>query len=200
VTALRTKAGRKTIVKSDDGVSIDLAHNVHIHDTPFAGKPYAHYPVVSIVKGMTFILAKFQNLEELAAQYDNLLGMRNCYTSYSALDQDWREGIVTSFYYVDIGVDERSGRRRLRTRSFGAREDPGTGSASAALSSYLTLTESGPRVRRYHLTQGVEIGRQCDIFVDVALSEAGSTIESVILYGNAVKVMEGVIDVPFGGH
>ncbi len=67
-----------------------------------------------------------------------------------------------------MGAGESSGRRRLRTRSFGARENPGTGSASAALSSYLTLTESGPRVRRYHLTQGVEMGQQCEIFIDLS--------------------------------
>ncbi|KIW09161.1 uncharacterized protein PV09_00096 [Verruconis gallopava] len=196
ILALRTKAGRKTISKTDRGVSVALAHEIHVHDKPFAGLAFDHHPVVSIVKGMNFILVKLPDLVDLATQDDNLVGMRNCYTSYPALDEGWREGLLTTFYYVDLGVDADSGRRKLRTRAFGAREDPGTGSASAALSAYLSLTENGPTMRKFHLTQGVEMGRQCDIFVDVIMSADGG-IESVSLSGVAVMVMKGNIDVEY---
>lgn len=196
IAALRTKAGRKTVAKSETGVTIHLAHDVHVHNTPFPNTAYSAHPVVSIVKGMTFILAKLPDLEKLAKQAENLLGVRETYASQNALDDGWREGLIGSFFYVDLGTDDDSGRRRLRTRMFASREDPGTGSASSALCSYLSLSEPGPQVRKFHLTQGVEMNRRCDIFVDVTLKEDGKAIESVVLSGNAVKTMEGTLEVP----
>lgn len=195
VEALQTKAGRKAVTKTSTGVTIHLAHNVRIHASPFAGQPFEHHPVVSIVKGMTFILAKLSNLEELARQTDNLLKRENTYTSANALDPGWQEGIVCTFFYVDLGCDS-DGTRLLRTRMFGSREDPGTGSASSALCAYLTLEESGELARKYHLMQGVEMGRRCDIFVDVEVKESGAGVESVVLSGVAAKSMEGVLEVP----
>ena len=44
---------------------------------------------------------------------------------------------------------------------------------------------------RFHLVQGVEMGRRCDIFVDLQMKEDGSGVENVELSGTAVEVMEG---------
>jgi PhzF family phenazine biosynthesis protein len=81
---------------------------------------------------------------------------------------------------------------------WGSREDPGTGSASSALCAYLSLLEESTKGKgpfEYHLVQGVEMGRRCDIFVTVTRTEDGTKIEKVELSGQAVKVMEGVIDI-----
>lgn len=195
--ALLAKAGRIPIELSEDGSGIQLrvAHNVRIHDCPFPNTSFSHHPVVSIVKGMTFILAKQPNLEELAKPTANLLGTENTYKSKHALDDGWREGIVVSYFFADLGKDE-AGVKQLRTRSLGSREDPATGSAASALSSYLTLTEPGDRVRKYQITQGVEMGRKSVINVQVTLNAAGDGIEEVLLSGTAVQVTEGKITVP----
>ena len=86
--------------------------------------------------------------------------------------------------------------RLLRTRQHGSREDPATGSAASALSSYLALTEPGARQRVFLLTQGVEMGRRSEIGVHITLNEAGDQVEEVVLSGTAVKVMEGTLEVP----
>lgn len=75
-------------------------------------------------------------------------------------------------------------------------EDPGTGSASAALCCYLAITEAATGAVNFHLTQGVEMGRQCDIFVTVQMEDDGKAVKEVELSGTAVEVMMGVLNVP----
>ena len=177
------------------GIELAVAHNVHVHDQPFAEEDFAHYPVVSIVKGMTAILAKLPDLETLGRQSRNLLGTENTYQRAHLLDEGWQAGIVTTYFYVDLGLDD-DGRRILRTRSFGSREDPATGSMGSALCSYLSLIEkTGQQVRQYKLTQGVEMGRQSEISIQVTLNASGGSIKEIQLSGEAVKVIEGTIEV-----
>ncbi|KAK5361584.1 hypothetical protein LTR11_009906, partial [Exophiala xenobiotica] len=103
VKALQAKAGRFgiTLDQAVNGTRVAVAHDVHIHaDHPFADQPFFdryQSPVVSIVKGMTFILARLPDLETLARQTKNLLGPENTYTSHHALDQGWRTGIVATY-------------------------------------------------------------------------------------------------------
>lgn len=99
VRALQAKAGRFGITLDDSvaGTRVAVAHNVHVHSSPFAGRSYAAYPVVSIVKGMTFILARLPNLDALKNQSGNLVGTENTYTSQNALDEGWRTGIVCTY-------------------------------------------------------------------------------------------------------
>lgn len=99
VKALEAKAGRFgiTLDQAVDGTRISVAHDVHIHADPFADRPFGQYPVVSIVKGMTFILAQLPDLEALGRQTKNLLGTEYTYTSQEALDEGWRTGIVTTY-------------------------------------------------------------------------------------------------------
>lgn len=75
-------------------------------------------------------------------------------------------------------------------------EDPATGSAACALSSYLALTgvgfEHGGRIGSYQVVQGVEMGRESVMGVAVELKEDDrTTIETISLSGSAVKIMEG---------
>ena len=191
---LRTKSGDISVTSDEGGkeARLQLAHNVHIHNQPFKDRPYGHYPVVSITKGLNFILIKVKDLDELAQQKKPL------YTEYqetSELDEGWQTGLILNYFYADLGVDKKR-MRQIRTRSHGEREDPATGSAAATLCSYLSLSEEGEKTRTYLLTQGVEMGRQSDIGVQVTLKDSGDQIDKVVLSGTAVKVMEGTMEVP----
>jgi PhzF family phenazine biosynthesis protein len=149
---------------------------------------------------MTFILAKQPDLESLGKVTQNLVDVESVYTSYQSLDEGYRAGLVASYFYVDLGIDE-NGMRQVRTRMFSSREDPGTGSAASALCSYLSLADAdtnGPLVRKYQITQGVELGRQSNISLQVTVNSSRTTIEEVLLSGAAVKVAEGKISIPDG--
>lgn len=197
--ALMAKAGRLPFQSGlgGKGVQVSVAHNVRVHDAPFKQRPFGHFPVVSIVKGMTFILAKQPDLEALAAQIQSLLGPENTYKSAHFLDEGFQAGLVASYFYVDFGLDGDNV-RQLRTRTLSNKEDPATGSAASALCSYLSLSEKddGALVRKYHITQGVEMGRKSEIFVQVALTSDRSGIQEVLLSGTAAKVIEGRVDIP----
>jgi PhzF family phenazine biosynthesis protein len=199
ITSLNLKAGKFAIQKTptNDGVTISVAHNVHIHSSPFKDRPFGKQPVVSIVKGMTFILTALPDLEALGKQNKGHLDLDEAYTVHDQLDEDWREGLVASAFYVDLGVSDR-GARKLRTRVHAWREDPATGSAMSALTSYLSLRSGRGGRYRYDIVQGVEMGRESDIFVEVAVKDSrdGVEIGEVLLSGNAVQVMEGTLNVP----
>ncbi|KAH7026063.1 uncharacterized protein B0I36DRAFT_248662 [Microdochium trichocladiopsis] len=200
-TALRAKAGllpfASVSVSGGTGIQLGVAHNVHIHDKPFRDRPFGDLPVVSIVRGMTFILALKQDLAALAEPTEALLGSAKVYGSAHFLDEGWQVGHIPTYFYVDMGLSEDGKTRLLRTRTWSVREDPATGSAASALCAYLSLTErDGGLVRKYHLTQGVEMGRESHIYVEVKLKEGGDAISEVLLSGSAVKVIEGRIPIP----
>lgn len=147
---------------------------------------------------MSFILVPLPDLATLARAATNLQVVATG-TTYnpSSLDDGWQAGLVCTMYYVAQGIDEY-GRQKYRTRMFGSREDPGTGSASSALGCYLAGKESKEKGRGpfgYAFTQGVEMGRRNDIAVEVTRGEGGEGIEEVLLSGAAVQVMEGTLEV-----
>jgi len=199
--ALWTKAGllpfSPSLVSGENGIRLGVAHNVHIHDKPFRDRPFGHLPVVSIVRGMTFILASKPDLAALTEPTEALLGSNHVYGSAHFLDEGWQVGHIPTYFYVDLGVSQDGLTRLLRTRAWSVREDPATGSAASALCAYLSLTEKeGGLVRKFHITQGVEMGRESHIYVEVRLAEGGSTVSEVLLSGSAVKVMDGKIPIP----
>ncbi|KAJ4286112.1 hypothetical protein N0V90_013461 [Kalmusia sp. IMI 367209] len=185
--------------------TVGIPHDVYVHKNslphPFPdlnGSNSPNVPLVSIVKGMAFNLIRMTDLDALARPTEGLLPLRKLYAG-EHLDKGsgWDIGYTGSFYYVDLGYDDKEpGVRQLRTRSLGSREDPGTGSASCDLAAYLSLIEEGEKKRKYHLTQGVEMGRRCDIYVEVVLKEGGKEIEELKMSGAAVEVMEGILNVP----
>ncbi|KAF2254992.1 phenazine biosynthesis-like protein [Trematosphaeria pertusa] len=206
VKKLRTLAGVVPFVYDGETrtARVNIPHDVHIHRArlphPFPAletnpSGEATVPLVSIVKGMAFNLVPMANLDALALPAQGLLPIAKLYAG-EHLDpgSGWDIGYTGTFYYVDLGSDaEHADTRLLRTRSIGSREDPGTGSASGALCCYLALQEGKEGVRKFHLTQGVEMGRRCDIFVEVVVMEGGKEIEELRLSGSAVEVMEGMV-------
>jgi predicted PhzF superfamily epimerase YddE/YHI9 len=199
ITSLRTVAGLISLEyeESSGKATVGIPHEVHVHQ-----KSIMHpvektdtVPIVSIVKGMAFGLCKMPDLEALGRMKAPLIPPETRFES-TLLDQGsgWDVGYTGTFYYVDLGC-EADGARVLRTRSIPQHEDPGTGSASAALCCWLAMTEKVKGTAKFHLIQGVEMGRRCDIFVDVVMKEDGVGIEDVKLSGQAVEVMGGTLTV-----
>ncbi|KAI9824194.1 MAG: hypothetical protein M1819_000906 [Sarea resinae] len=200
VKTLLMKAGPLSIsVDNDAGlVGAEIPHNVHIHGTKLASdlSIYRECPLVSIVKGMNFILVHLSDLVALHKANQSL--KRHPYQP-EGLDQGWSQGFTGTYFYVPLGVDSR-GRQTFRTRmlSTESEEDPATGSAASALTAYLALQESlekGAGPFEYVLTQGVEMGRTSHIFVSIQRKPNGDGIETVTLRGTAVGVMEGTLEV-----
>lgn len=147
-------------------------------------------PACSIVKGMSFIFVKLETLEALSSA-EEVKNLQEDTYDPSSLDDGWKEGLIGTMYFVAQGEDE-SGRKKYRTRMFGSREDPGTGSASSALGCHLAGLEGKEKgVVKFRFEQGVEMGRSNEIEVDVTRSEGGEGVERVVLSGAAVTVMEG---------
>lgn len=150
-------------------------------------------PIYSIVNGMSFILIELPDLEALAqATESDFTG-----PVAEILDDGWRSGLCCRFYFVRTGVAQGEDGTEvvsLRTRMIDALcEDPATGSASSALCCYLSRDcqeQKGER-RRYELTQGVEMGRESNIVVEVTMKD--NAIDQVHLSGKAVKVMKGTL-------
>lgn len=194
VHALQTKAGRIPIALTDGLVRAEIPHNIHIHSRTFTSRLNGEAsPTVSIVKGMSFILARLPNLEALSKAKESLYD-----ETYNPgiLDEGWKEGLVGTLFYVPQGVDSAAN-RMFRTRMHASLEDPATGSASSALGAYLALNEpaeKGDGPFKYLLTQGVEIGNKSDIVVEVT-RRGPDAIEVIYLSGMAVKVMEGVLEI-----
>ncbi|KAF2478011.1 Diaminopimelate epimerase-like protein [Lindgomyces ingoldianus] len=146
-----------------------------------------HYPIVSVVKGLTFILIELEDEEMLGQIQTTAQG-----PWVDGLDEGWNDvSFVGSYFYVRLG-EKGDGTSILRTRMIeGTVEDPATGSAASDLAAYLSLTEGRPgETLRYAITQGVEMGRRSEIDIEVVLAE-DSGIANVYLEGTAVQVMEG---------
>ncbi|KAL2182118.1 uncharacterized protein P884DRAFT_282221 [Thermothelomyces heterothallicus CBS 202.75] len=162
-------------------------------------------PVVSIVRGMTFVLVRLPSLEHLARVTP---ARRIDFGKVpELLDQgEWHDSFVSRYYYVPRGqeADEgaladdgsRSWKIQARMVELGF-EDPATGSAACALASYLAVRNEAVTGARFEITQGVEMGRRSDIVVDtVALKDKDSgevKIKELFLGGTAVVVMSGSI-------
>lgn len=150
--------------------------------------------VASIVRGVNFALIDLSqnpsDLAHVAVTKDNIL-------TKDKLDENWPtnlEGDV--FYYIkpDQNDDDII---RVRQRVIVIElEDPATGAASGALTSFLALKRGeGGKTYRFELEQGVEMGRRSVIGAEVTLSGDGKGVERVALLGEAVEVMEGKLRV-----
>jgi PhzF family phenazine biosynthesis protein len=214
VKTLVAKAGRITIESAADGLlRAAIPHNVHLHQTRLLDPTADHVeglvrevalaekgaPLFSIVPGMTFALIELPSLELLGAVRVG----HPFVLPASLLDDEWRDGWVTRrYYYVRLGSEESGGRmkHRVRTRLIKpAMEDPATGSAACALAGYLSLHEVDGKSNAFEIVQGVEMGRNSTILVDVEAGESSSgekVLESVHLGGTAVAVASGSIMVP----
>ena len=215
VKTLVTKSGEIPISIQDPVtqlVAAQIAHNTRIHANRFSRKellrlhpsvaPYfpqteVSFPLFSIVNGMSQTFIEMPSLEALAAVTTASGGELVSAEKSNYLDEGWRSGLICVYFFVRDIDDEVMQQKVIRTRMMlGSLEDPATGSSACGLTAYLTLTEGqAGKEHRYHIVQGVEMGRRSDIGVNVTLDE-GKKIEQVVLTGTAVQVSEGTISVP----
>ncbi|KAE8385651.1 hypothetical protein BDV23DRAFT_190660 [Aspergillus alliaceus] len=188
---------------------VDVPHDVLLHDKTLSVDEGRFYGLadsivegfvrppafISLVKGMTFILTELPSLECLR---DVRAGLKDVNVD-GQLNSEWHpDGTFTAFVFFVRQGRSADGAFRLRTRVvFGSTEDPATGAASCALVTYLSLHHpemerpEGPQ--RFEITQGVEIGRESFIQLDITPDMSQTQVERLRLGGSAVKVMEGSI-------
>lgn len=225
VDTITPPCGPIRIAKSsaaDGKVTASIPHDVHLHSRTLRSlyelgdkevraqiQPALHddesiraaeldAPIFSIVKGMTFLLVELPSLEHLArVDVRKRLNLGEYVTLLDA--GPWGHGFTARYYYVPqaVATDENG----LRNETIRSRmveldfEDPATGSAASSLTSYLSLKGDADETR-YHITQGVELGRKSDIETQI-VSKKGTdgtrAIKEVRLGGTAKVVMKGEI-------
>ncbi|KIX02175.1 uncharacterized protein Z518_08114 [Rhinocladiella mackenziei CBS 650.93] len=170
------------------------------------------FPLVSIVHGMSFVLIDLTDNPEVFA------ALQAGKSPEVELDQDWSPSFVGGMYYKLLAKAEQAGEPTIhnvqaRMISHGI-EDPGTGSACCALACYLALNlpsepkkpeasdpddelakkteelklEEKKERKVFGIQQGIEMGRECVIAVEVDVkTDAGgkTSITNVILSGRA---------------
>ncbi|MGV8953968.1 MAG: PhzF family phenazine biosynthesis protein [Cypionkella sp.] len=101
-------------------------------------------------------------------------------------------GVDSAYLYV-VGTD-CDYQARLFSPTAGIPEDPATGSASAILAAQL-LTSGAlvPGINRFHLRQGIEMGRPSTIHLTVDMDH---TLRAVRIRGQAVAISSGRITIP----
>ena len=190
-----------------------IPHNVHVHALPIdlqsivatqpglrsafassaAGAHVDAFPMVSIVKGMTFVMVELPSVEQHLSAVK--FSSRAIPTAAEKIDEDWETTILDPMFFVKLPPSE-AGTIRLRTRVVvqDVGEDPATGSASCGLAAYLSLLDGkAGKTYQFEMTQGVEMGRKSQIRVRVQLDETGQGVKSVWLSGRSIIVSEGVI-------
>ena len=186
----------------------EIPHEFHIHrnsikqesltetqaDLPkkiIAGAEQQDYPVVSIVRGMNFVMAQLSSLAELARVGPAIAELPSI---ESFLDPGWTEGFVGTYFFVVLDTSaENVTNVRARMIDYKVGEDPATGSAACSLACYLSHKAAlSERVHAFEIEQGIEMGRPSSIRVKVELDSEGN-IKRVFLSGSAVKVMEGKV-------
>lgn len=148
------------------------------------------FPIVSIVKGMTFVLVELESVEALG-----MVSLAGQTLVVDGLDEEWNKTFVGMYFFVRTGQKD-DGVTTLRTRMIeGPLEDPATGSAASDLAAYLSLEkkEAGKKYK-YEIVQGVEMGRKSDILIEVEMGDNGS-ISEVRLEGGVVEVMKGQLTI-----
>ena len=199
-----------------------VPHNFHIHkaqiplDAVTAVQPQTlivptvqnvksrTFPIVSIVKGMTFGLVDLTDAPEV------LSALKVGEAPEIQLDEEWRTGFKGCLYYERKDAIEKPGEpaiNKVHARMIeGGMEDPGTGSACCGLACYLALTDKGMQeaghqsesasgsdvdstlsaktenlklgfTTEHHVfavEQGIEMGRRCQIAVEVDIRRDAS--------------------------
>lgn len=227
---LVTKAGPITIKPTSEGrVKATIPHAVRVHRQTLGGvlngldgkegggetremieaalsddaeirEAELNGPVVSIVRGMTFLLVKLPSLGHLAKvstakrlDFSKVEGL---------LDKgEWEGGFVSRYYYVPMEGEQEgeNGRKEFKFRTRMVElgfEDPATGSAACTLASYLTVSGREMGGARFELTQGVEMGRHSEIEVETTAVEGENgevKVKDLYLGGTAVVVTKGSI-------
>ena len=217
VKAMIAKAGRIDIEFDENGSALAaIPHDVRLHAHRLTRPEYEAGSddqiaqvaaaedgarLFSIVNGMTFALIELPSLDILGAAKIGAMP----YISGDLQDEGWKHDFDSRrYYFVLLGSESASDGKRfvqnVRTRLIkSTMEDPATGSAACALACYLALHRLSVDSIQFRLTQGVEMGRESLILVDVVVemdSDGNRKIKTVHLSGNAVEVMSGTLRIP----
>ncbi|KAK0382794.1 hypothetical protein NLU13_9889 [Sarocladium strictum] len=170
-------------------LSDEVTSTLNLSADPITRQAELNGSLVSIVKGMTFLLIELPSLDHLSRVQLNPPPLR----LKEFLDEGWRDTFLGRYYFVRTGGDANSDVVKLRTRLIEPTlEDPATGSAASALCSYLSLTsEKADGETKFEVTQGVEMGRESNILLTVELKE--KKVDKVKLSGTATQVMRGFV-------
>ncbi|KAJ4290916.1 hypothetical protein N0V90_010112 [Kalmusia sp. IMI 367209] len=207
IMAVQTKAGIVDLRYDPQQqlVSAQIPHNVHIHSKvadkkdiiatqpslPSAATSNMRdtYPLVSIVKGVSFVLI---DCSENTTLFDSVKPGPN---PQCELDDAWSPSFIGVTYYKLLDRRSKDGKTswNLRVRMIAINlEDPATGSACCALASYLALSAGGAdSTHCFDISQGTEIGRDSNIIVEITLDGSGEKVGKVVLSGHSVPVNQG---------
>lgn len=155
-----------------------------------------YFPVVSIVKGLSFVLVNvpsvhpyLEMLEPSGFDFD---------ASKIKFDEGWENSFIGAYFYTKTSHPQQAAisiKARMFERSVG--EDAATGSAASALACYLALKDGTPgKDYRFNIQQGIEMGRPSDIGVSVELNSSGKGVSNLVLAGSAVLVTQGTMTLP----
>src|SRR4029078_8374055 len=99
-----------------------------------------------------------------------------------------------SYLYTPGGDSPKTAfRSRMYSPTAGIPEDPATGSATAILAAQILKDEKLPDgMFACEIEQGYEMGRPSDLHLEVDVS--GGKLKAVRVAGQAVPVMEGVLE------
>lgn len=97
-------------------------------------------------------------------------------------------------YIFSVDERERVVRARLFAPGLGIGEDPATGSAAVAVAGYLAaLDPASDATLRWHVRQGIEIGRPSDLYIEA--DKRDGVVTATRVGGYAVLVSEGDMDI-----
>ncbi|KAI9331786.1 hypothetical protein DFJ73DRAFT_799709 [Zopfochytrium polystomum] len=178
--------------------------------------------LISPVRGVNFLAVRLADVDALGKVSDRK-GRPSIVLDEGWTDDGGDGGsFCSTYFYVvescsltrtnaeDASTEAAVERRvRLRARMMeGTFEDPATGAAACAIGPFLAVTQLPPSTEAggadksaapcwatgVDIVQGVEMGRRSELRVDVRLTPGLDAIDTVVLSGAAVKVMEGVIE------
>jgi predicted PhzF superfamily epimerase YddE/YHI9 len=224
---LMTKAGPIPIFFNPyrQVAACSVPHNIHVHKSHvsfndiLAVQPQVKFvptiervknksfPIVSIVKGMTFCLIDLTDAPEV------LTALRAGEAPAMMLDEEWNSGFSGAIYYERRGEDNASEptiyNMHVRMITQGV-EDPGTGSGNCALACYLALAAGSRSPKEelkiklndknehhvFAIEQGLEMGRKCTIAIEVDIKEGEDgkrAVTGLILSGRCSFFTRGEI-------
>ena len=206
---LLCKAGTVS-AQYDHGTRIagaEIPHSVHVHSTRvsvgavlgsqpklqdelYTNNPLPGYPIVSPVKGMQFVLVRLNDIR------GSLSRVQLSHIPVHRMEDG--AGFVAPYFYVMYDDEMKPEWTRIESRMIEPEigEDPATGSAACALTCYLALQHEIPsKTFKYEITQGVAMGRESHMRVEVTIDATGIMVEKVVLSGTAVLVAQGTMEI-----
>ncbi len=106
---------------------------------------------------------------------------------------DWLRPLGARWFYILGPTGDESPAWRARMQ-FNGGEDPATGSAAGCAISYLVHRGAVPSGQRIHLRQGVEMGRQSELYLSAHIQS--EQVSEVQVGGSTVLVAKGRLFLP----